>query len=220
MLQRFLCFTAFTFGLAAFNADSYATPLKKEISFFSEALLWQATQGGLEYTQLVSSGKFISVEYDYKWGFRVGADYRLCNDWDLCVDWTRLHTSASSNTTGAQNIIDSSSTLLATAGSYKSSVHWDTLDLDLGRFICLNSNFSVRPHVGLRSAWSNEQNTESFSGVTGGRTATASLYFKNDFWGLGIRAGIDTLWRVYNGLSIYGNAAISLLRGNYNLLSS
>jgi hypothetical protein len=43
---------------------------------------------------------------------------------------------------------------------------------------------------------------------------------KNNFWGVGLRGGLDTQWGLGKGFSIYGKLALSVLWGKFSILST
>ena len=87
------------------------------------------------------------------------------------------------------------------------------IDLDLGREYYVSKWLTMRPHVGLRTAWVHQKleiNHNRFESTPG---IDDDLDLESNFWGLGLETGIDTQWGLGNGWSIYGNAAFAFLYG-------
>ncbi len=55
-------------------------------------------------------------------------------------------------------------------------------------------------------------------GLAGGREQFTSM--KNNFWGIGLRGGLDSQWGLGCGFSIYGKAALSILWGQMKVNQS
>ena len=210
----------------------------------ADVLLWRAEEDGLEFAeetfqdtskiQNLTDGRVLNPNFDWKWGFRVGIGYNMPHDgWDLYLDWVRFtsrdHKSNSVNPpTGA-----AATTLFASTGSnsaggpssnvQQASVHWNLklnmLDLELGREFFVSKWLTLRPFTGLRSGWIDQKlSTDYINEVPSGATLeTFDIDQRCRFWGLGIRAGLNTLWSLGCGWGIYGNAAISLLPGRFHI---
>jgi hypothetical protein len=119
--------------------------------------------------------------------------------------------------------------------------HWhldlDLIDFDLGRTFCVTSCLALRPHVGVRYGRIDQKfhidSTEAFIGTPivstangngnfGARQAlgiagSREVHLKNRFEGAGLRLGLDSIWTLGCGFSIYGNTAASLLYGRFHV---
>jgi hypothetical protein len=112
---------------------------------------------------------------------------------------------------------------------YAASMHWkfrlDLLDLELGREFFVSKWLTLRPHAGLRSAWLHQRSKVTYSGlidesgtsVTNEQIPTIDVGLKNNFWGMGPRAGLDAQWGLGCGWSLYSELAASLLLGHFNI---
>jgi hypothetical protein len=222
--------------------------------FTLEPLYWTATQPGMTYaikgTNESQSGIAIDLKdgkskkptQDWTWGFRLGFGYDLPHDhWDLSAAWTRLrfneHDKASISQSDPQQ----------SPGQYLSpfwiaklfpvnmpglvnsvKAHWkinlDIIDLELGKEFFISRWLTLRPFLGARVAWINQDYnlrfTRSPSLMAPTYPATNSsiwhLDMDNDFWGIGVRAGLNTKWLLGKGWSVYGNAAVSILDGFFH----
>ena len=105
------------------------------------------------------------------------------------------------------------------------------LDLEMGRDFFVSKYLSLRPNFGLRGVKINQTQAIQYNGIltTEGPqlmkpltigTMNIENHIKNGakFWGVGPRAGVNTLWSFGSGWGLYGDAAISLLYGRMNTL--
>ncbi len=114
------------------------------------------------------------------------------------------------------------------------------LDGDIGREFYVSRFLTMRPFFGVRGAWVNQKYTvkyeslinESFEGPVqwlleqaAGTPLTAEFCgclqsqtkFRHDFQGVGPRFGFNTEWTLASGLSLYANAGLNLIWGQYDL---
>ena len=204
-----------------------------DFSIDAAALLWKAQQGGTEFAVTDSPARHVQrLASDYDWGFRVGLAYTMTHDrWNVHATWDHLRAGATQSTEPGWEYYgqlgqDDYATVTGSAGtsfqSYEQGVssHWhlsyDTVDLDLKKDFLVGKWLCLAPHAGLRSAWINQNQHFTFGKGTGNE---AEMKAKNDFWGLGIRAGVESQWGFGRGWSIFGNAAIAMLYGNFKVKS-
>lgn len=177
----------------------------------------------------------------YKPGFRVGIGYRdstCCDSWDFRARYTWYYSSSSASTaisgTSATEIAPlflnpASGPFLVFSNSPSSSSNWrlhfNTIDVEIGHetFFGSCSAFIFRPHLGVRGAWLHQNlnvayNNVEFSGVTS-ETGLANIttYNKNNFDGVGLRAGAGLNWFFCRQFSLFGEAAASLLWGQFKI---
>lgn len=103
----------------------------------------------------------------------------------------------------------------------------DLVDLELGRESYFGEFLFLRFHMGLRSAWIHQnlkvvydRFLEDVSGENLGQLTaltTVNVHLKNNFWGMGPRAGLDSQWNLGCGVSVFGNVALSALVGQFSL---
>lgn len=185
-----------------------------------------------------SNGKVSKLNFDYRPGFKVGAGIISDHDnWDLMTQYTWLRQHArGNNSVSHTDVVPAFSALNGTTfvsenksrGEWKS--HFNNIDLELGRSFFISRRLVLRPHIGLKGAWINQKFNIS-SGTQGvsidPRLVNAidfialptSLIGVSDtenkqsqrFWGVGLRAGLNTSWHFTRDWSIYGNIAASEL---------
>ncbi len=177
----------------------------------------------------------------WDWGFKVGAGYNMCHDgWDLFLEWTRFHPErghastsvtpfglTTTNTTAVVyplllpiNIGDTTS---AFGPGYSAAMTWkfrmDLIDLELGREFFVSKWLTIRPHAGLRSAWLHQRSKISYGGLEDSLAQISEIQvgLKNNFWGMGPRAGLDAQWGIGCGWSLYSEFAAALLLGHFSI---
>jgi Legionella pneumophila major outer membrane protein precursor len=98
-------------------------------------------------------------------------------------------------------------------------VRLDMIDLELGREFFVSKWLTLRPHAGLRDAWINQRGSVHYQGNIISETTAAdfAIALKNNFWGIGPRAGIDGQWGLCRGFSLYSELAASLLLGYFKI---
>lgn len=103
----------------------------------------------------------------------------------------------------------------------------DMLDLVLGRDFFVSKFLSLRPNFGLRGLKIRQTQSSVYNGFNSSSCfcpckASGSVNTPNwqdrvkdneKYWGVGPKAGLDTLWSFGGGFGLYGNAAISLVYG-------
>lgn len=182
-----------------------------------------------------------NIHPDWHVGFRLGIGYSLpCDCWGMELNWTHFQSHANSTFSSPFNEQDVSvpgplqfftpaygytdlntqaaDAITSTKSSWK--LHLDLIDLELGRSICLSECLTIRPHIGVRAAWINQSfNIQNFADAPSLSGVIQDVHLTNDYEGVGLRGGLDTQWNLGCGLSLYGEAAASVLYGNFNLKS-
>ena len=208
----------------------------------ADALFWRAEEDGLEFAERTfqgtgsnfTDGKVLNPDFDWKWGFRVGIGYNTPHDgWDLYLNWVRFTTHSHKEYSVNPAAIIPRDALYASTGSnsangpttniHEAENHWhlklNLLDLEMGREFFVSKWLTLRPFVGVRSAWIDQKidNDYKFETSVGATETAYSIDQRCRFWGLGVRSGLNTLWSLGCGWGIYGNAAISLLPGRFHI---
>ncbi len=222
---------------------------KKELDVFISAdlLIWQANESGLTYaftmkgidTAAFDLGEGPASSPKFRWepGARITLGYHTPHDkWDTSLGWTWFYDQASGHTSASAagsvlfpSFIHPAQALLhhATEGvtAHNGSGHWklnlNLVDWELGRVIHTSKKFSIRPFMGLRTAWVFQRYQIEYTDVD---TLSGQDLFDeyetdmhNNFWGLGVRAGFTTHWSIKNHFTLYANLALSILYGFFSL---
>lgn len=205
----------------------------------------QVSVGGTEFTYTDQDpagnfpvrGRSKDIDFDWDWGIRAAIGYNFEYDsWDTNLEYTWLSTSGSRSVTaglnsidiplkGAARIVSNCSTFssfeIAKIAKSQFDFDYNTLVLELGRQYFLSKMLAVRPHIGLRTSWIELQQVTRYSGGeqsdNGLGVHTVDIKDESDFWGLGLRAGLNTNWFLGNGFSIFGNFSSSLLFGVFDV---
>jgi len=199
-----------------------------------DLLWWQAHVNGIPYaiknegsSVFVSDGKVKNLNFDWDFGFRVGLGVNLPHDgWDIYANWVRFYTDASSHAsadaddtifTTNTNAATSPTTSSVTYASDKWRLHLNIIDLEMGREFFVSKWVTLRPFIGARSAWINQRIKTELSGGNIAAGSTDLVRWRDKFWGMGLRTGLNTQWGIGSGFSLFGDAAISILFGHFRI---
>ncbi|MBM3197751.1 MAG: autotransporter outer membrane beta-barrel domain-containing protein [Chlamydiae bacterium] len=211
-----------------------------DLFFTADWLIWQAHENGLGYAVKTSASQPLSsalynssvknMYFDFDSGFRVGLGWNTPHDgWDLGATWTwflnkadRTSTVGSSSFLEPTNMYAPANEEVSGFGQAKAlwRLHLNMIDLDLGREFFVSKWMTLRPFIGLRTAWIRQKETYTFSQAVaepGSDQTGALLVGTNNYWGMGPRAGMNTQWGLGWGFSFVGNAAFSLLYGFFQV---
>jgi hypothetical protein len=227
-----------------FVKDGIGLFLKGDVLFWqaSEQNLGYGIENS-DGTIYLNDGKTLIPHFDWNWGFKVGIGYNIPFDgWDLFFQWTRFYThngrhgiSPEANSiifptfvnAALPTVLRQSQPGPIQSGFLGASSYWNLklnlIDGELGREFIVKKWLTLRPFAGLRNAWIrqhfrvNYHNGTIFSGKLSGPFTgqTISVRMKNNFWGLGLRGGINTQWGFGEGFSAFGDLAAAILVGNF-----
>lgn len=211
-----------------------AAPQIDSYGFYVTAdfLYWNLIEGGTEYAltdkttpgNIPFKGKSKEINFDWDPGFRVGVGYQLeeHDGWDGYLNFTWFQTEESSHAHAP-----SEGSLIPLWGfpftndATRAKVSWEfdfyTLDFELGRRYFVSKYLSVRPEFGIKSAWIYQHVKASFTDIAASGTDILKVRRKNDFWGIGPRAGVDATWFFNNHFSFYGMGSAALLWGDFDV---
>ena len=216
-----------------------------DVFITADFIWWKATQDGLAYaiggvvspsniTQFPSSGvpsKGRVTDPDFGWdpGFKVGLGLNIDHDgWDIYAQYTWLHSSASSSTkqVGITNSIVAATETTPVLGDVRRNASWDLhfnlIDLELGRNFYLSQYLTMRPHFGLRGTWQEQDFKAKISGSyfqfgQDNVTGPYNVHVDHDTWGLGVRGGLNLAWHMSKCWSIFGKVAWSAMWTHYDV---
>ncbi|MCB1080413.1 MAG: MOMP family protein [Chlamydiia bacterium] len=190
----------------------------------ADFIYWTVRQDGMFHAVSgvgpnVGKGSVHDLGWKTDPGFKVGLGCNLPHDgWDLFAEYTWIQSSAS-DSTSASNLISYWSINAVPASPLTHShaswdIHFNDLHLELGRNSYLSQYLKLRIHVGLQGSWI-DQDYNVHQTLTDASTARLSL--NQDFWGIGLRAGLNTAWQFTHNFSFYGNLAAAILWGQFDL---
>lgn len=196
-----------------------------------DVVIWKADQSGLEYalsdadnSEIFMDGTDQVPSFKWKVGFKAGMGYNIPHDeWDIYANYTYCRDRASGHATPPTGgtlydlLSSESARNEISSASSKFKLRVDIVDLELGKMFHISRFFSLRTHIGLRTDWVHEKHYVTYVGDDFDFGSPDYLYFKNKFWGIGVRTGLDAQLEMGKGWSFYGNGAIALLPGKYRL---
>jgi hypothetical protein len=177
---------------------------------------------------VINKSRTRKPDFKYDPGFRIGISNNcLCSCWDFAVNWTSFHTKATVNgatdvTNGITFISDWERIVgvnpLISEARY--TLNLDLVDLEFGRKFYTSSCFVLRPQFGLRFARIN-QNYRVESEINSNPlslllTLESDVKSRSNFLAVGPRVGLDIDIDVGCGLSLFGQAAGSLVFGKFD----
>ena len=166
-------------------------------------LYWQAIQERLTYATtgigVNTSGRVHSIDYPWEPGFRVGIGFYPKHDgWDSTARYTWLHSHSADRASGT-NIVPFtltfdgfSSTQVSQITSARSSwdLHYNVIDLEIGRNFFLSKLLATRLFFGLKGTWINQDWSTRYHanavtlGTVGPAPGTVTTNQDHDTWGV------------------------------------
>jgi hypothetical protein len=92
--------------------------------------------------------------------------------------------------------------------------YYNVFDISLGKPFYISRYLVMNPHFGLRGACIDQHVSYHYDGNAPATTLTHNRG-NNDFWGVGIRAGLDSDWIIGKGWCLFGNISASMLSGKF-----
>ncbi|MGC1877936.1 MAG: Lpg1974 family pore-forming outer membrane protein [Rhabdochlamydiaceae bacterium] len=212
-----------------------------DVIITADFIWWKTNISGMEYATsgVADGGHFVPLgsstkrghvhqpNFDFQPGFKVGAGLDFAYDgWDLYADYTWLNGETKRNSisahdgNGARNLVPLSSNnggigqIDIAKESSRWRQHFNVVDLELGRNFFISRFLTLRPHFGLKSAWIHEKlKIESKSADA---TLKAFQKRKQTLWGIGTRAGLDTVWHFARNWGVYGDIAFTALWSDFH----
>jgi len=200
---------------------------------FADALYWHADIGSTDWalkqdltSPAISKNRQRSLNFKWDWGFRAGLGANMNHGmWDTNLYYTWFRTSGRSSVHAVVPDVVLP-ILLEDASCQRAKIRWkihfSMFDWELGGWYYINDVLAIRPHVGLKGGWINQNVRESLTQVTGGDTATGRL--GNNFWGVGPSFGVNTLWVLGNAgernqhrFSLFGDCGGALMYGHFHV---
>ncbi len=184
-------------------------------------------------SSIVSANNSGTVSRDgnpgYGWGFQLEASYHYSTGNDFDVNWyhfrngkqaQNLNTVTLGTLTG--NLLASYNTfynVTETYGYLSNSTAWDQVNMEFGQHVDFGENKFGRLHAGMNYSRVGNNNTAQAIGTYATTAGGAATYYNeiqersSVYNGFGPRVGMDLGYDWGNGLSVYGNGALSVLAG-------
>lgn len=185
-----------------------------------------------------SGGSVHHPGFSWEPGFKVSLGVALGHDgWDLGAEYTWLNPNRSSQNRNNDtdlypmwniaNNYNSPVYSTATGGVKQASSSWKTtfnvIDLEMGRNYFISQHLKLRPHIGFKGSWQDQDYSVTYvrrgtqAGAGTARETTDKMVNNQDYWGFGIRTGLDTAWHFTKSWSIYGDFAISGMWSHFKI---
>lgn len=177
-----------------------------------------------------AKGHVFHPDFKMKPGFKVGIGLNFDHDgWDIFAQytWIRAHgINGSASPTATTVLFDDfwlagfGADAITSASATWNLQNFNVIDLELGRNFYVSRYLMLRPHFGLKGTWQKQNfslNINEINTVTAtvGNTFSSHMTQHQKFWGIGIRAGLDTAWHFSRSFSLVGDIAISGLYGRF-----
>jgi hypothetical protein len=207
---------------------------------FADALYWHADIGSTDWAQVINSTSLLDIQADnhslnfkWDWGFRVGIGANIDHDmWDTNFYYTWFSTD-NSDSAGRESssVIDELvgvNTRSYNNGSIKWDIRYSMFDWELGRWHYVSKNLALRPHVGVKGGWINQDINSKFSSPASVQQQQLAVNihdkFENKFWGVGPSLGLNTMWVLGSAgkimdhrFALFGDFSGALMYGHYDL---
>jgi hypothetical protein len=202
----------------------------------ADFIWWRPQQDGLEYAFNGTSdgsvdadkGRLHRPHFEYQPGFKVGAGLKFRHDgWDIFAQYTWLrsdeddsrssvHSDADGDSNVQSNIFIPDSlggleTFWADEAKANWSLHFNVLDLELGRNFWISKWLTLRPFVGMKFSWNDQKYNVEYEGAEFEEfnPSNVKLHMKLDQTSVGLRTGLNTNWYMWKNWAIFGEFAVS-----------
>lgn len=198
----------------------------------ADAIFWNVTEDGLNVavenpTSAPSGfirGNTKNADYDWDWGYRVGAGYNLPHDgWDILANWTHFNTRSKNHHTAEPGSVflttqalpgpAATDTVTVTAANAHLHLNMNLADFEMGREFFVSKWLTLRPFGGARGAWLHRTLKVHYRGGSLAVGQKLNDEVKTRWRAGGIRGGLDSQWGLGSGWSFFGQMAMSLLYG-------
>ncbi|MFA6118464.1 MAG: Lpg1974 family pore-forming outer membrane protein [Parachlamydiales bacterium] len=227
------------------NTSVNQSSIFKNFDVFANLIVWTAKEAGSDcWAEVIASdslgisNNIQQVHFGWTPGFRVGGGYgKKHNHWDSQAYYTRFHTQGEDSISSGLGTVHStflgnfyvnnaSGKGLSGPAYQKASIDWsihfNMIDWELGRKFWINKLLILHPFLGIKggridqiikSKWQNPDvpDAEFF------RVGTEDI--KNNYWGIGPRAGINTKWNLSNVRSqfyFFGDFSGAIMWGHWS----
>jgi hypothetical protein len=146
-----------------------------------------AYPGYSDGTTAASKRNVLGPNFDFEPGFKLGIGTTMKHDtWDLYLNWTwfrsndvKGHANAGTQTMWSDLAFsvdgDQMPTLWAASSARtRWDMHFNVIDLELGRNFWISKFLTLRPHFGLKTGWIHQNQSTTYSGVSDEGSGTAA----------------------------------------------
>lgn len=204
-----------------------------DVFITAEFLYWTVRQDNMEFALTSESlenpfssldgirrGKYFHADGKMEPGFKVGLGMMFdCDGWDLYANYTWLRTERRKTVTPPDNLLlflsvgnisFEDAEVLSAKSKWKH--YFNVIDLELGRNFFVSQCLHLRPHFGLKGTWQDQKWDVNSSFLDSEEQTVLQVQDLNlDYWGIGVRAGLDSAWHFTRCFSLVGEVAASVL---------
>jgi len=218
-------------GLPNLSVRAEAQP--RTIDIFADVLYWHTSETvdwafTLRHNQNSVQTAYKTFSFDWAPGFRIGLGYNMEHDqWDTQASYTWFQSKATDHTSGPVTpaFLAARLSLLEPFSKGRASLNllYNMFDWDLGRSFLISKYLLVRPSIGLRGGWINQ---DIHSYWTKLRfldlfRISASENLKQSFQGIGPKGGVTGKWCFGNiqkhSFSLIGQFEAGYLWGHWSI---
>ena len=211
--------------IGAYNAPAcYSTRGSWHFFLSGSFLFLESREKGLDLAHInpdsgvinSEQGSVIHMDFSYHCGFKAGLGLSFSHDnWLLYSEYTRVHINDSvsedkpSNGTISPHWLDDGNrnfTISLAKGHW--SMDLDIIDLQLARPYYLGKRVTIKPHVGARGGWIDQNYTAKYTNNANQNVIQNLL--SQDTWLIGPRFGFNGNWLLGHGIRFLGDFASSL----------
>lgn len=220
--QAAMCLTL----IASFNhAQAYQysgqgcgpiNPYCLDIDLTASYLYWNVQQDYLgKGAGNIIFGSVVPEVCNHKWdsGFRIEAELSdNCSPIGCDFQWTYFKTSTgdSKSINTANSILELPPAIIDISTSWK--IHINEFAFDIDYSLCLDSCVTLRPYLGVFAAAIYQKHNVIFN-LQSLLQQNLGTFRKNDFWGIGPRAGIAANWNFAEQFSLVWDSNFACLVG-------
>ncbi len=228
------------------NVSTRLNPNCRDFDLFAALIVWTAREAGSDcWAEVITttssslSNDLRQVDFGWDPGFKVGIGYGMMHDqWDTQAYYTWFHTKGKdrvSSKPGAVHstflgnfYIDNADGAGLSGPSYqKARIDWtirfNIFDWELGRNFWVSNSLSLRPFLGIKGGWIHQSIHSKWENPTltsGPLFDVGTENLKNNFWGIGPVAGINTKWNLFNyechSFNLFGDFSGALMWGHWS----
>jgi len=199
-------------------------------------LYWKAYEDGLDFviknggaTTINDDGAVERADFNWNCGTRVDFGYEVPHkrmDLNLCWTWYKTSGRFDDAVTSPNalfsvwSIPNGAGTQWDYIGKADTNLQFNSLDLGMSGTFAPRRFLEITPSINLSMLWVHQKfdfNLSGGPGIGGHTVVDDQIDMKNNFFGVGPKAGIDTLWNLGYGFGMVGNFNVSILYGHFHV---
>jgi len=202
-------------------------------SLYASFTYWQAKEDNLAFAAIndsiddaIINSTSIYPDFDWAPGLKAGWSIGFKNGWDLGFDYifyknkTKTFAECGLTSTNIRLIPlfknDDWYMSNITFANSRWKLKFHTLDMPLGYLFSVSKNLDLRIHGGLKGASIYQDNEIIY--LSRLKDERAEVKMKNDAYGIGLCAGVDSKWKLTKYWNFYANLAAAIINFKFKLL--